>query len=148
MVHIASELEIARPVHEVFAYVTDPGKLAEWQETTVSVTQQTPGPLRAGTRLREVRSAPLGKQVESLVEVAEYEPDRVFAMRILDGPLKVDGGYRFEASPGGTRVAFEAQGELHGPLRAMAPLVRRVLARQFGVYHRRLKEILEGQTSG
>src|SRR4051812_27456328 len=138
MIEIASELEIARPAHEVFAYVTDPAKLPEWQETTVSVTQETDGPLRAGTRLREVRRAPLGKRVESLVEVSEYEPDSAFALRILDGPLKVDGAYRFTGEDGRTRVSFAAGGELHGPLRLIAPLVKRAMTRQFAAYHRRL----------
>jgi ligand-binding SRPBCC domain-containing protein len=143
MVRIDSQIDIDRPIGEVFAYVTDPAKLAEWQETTVSVTKETAGPMGAGTRLREVRRAPLGKRVESRVEVSEYERDRVFATRILDGPLKIDGGWRFEGDDGHTRLRFAAQGDLHGPLRLVEPLVTRVLRRQFGIYHRRLKENLE-----
>jgi len=39
-------------------------------------------------RLREVHRAPGGKQLASLVEVFEYEPDRVFALRMLEGALR------------------------------------------------------------
>jgi uncharacterized protein YndB with AHSA1/START domain len=143
MVRIEEQFDIERPVAEVFGYVTDPAKLAEWQDTTVSVTKETDGPVRAGTRLREVRRAPFGKQIESLVEISEYEPDRLFGTRILDGPLKIDGAYRFEERDGGTHMAFQAGGEVQGPLRLAAPLLTRVLRRQFGGYHRRLKENLE-----
>jgi uncharacterized protein YndB with AHSA1/START domain len=41
-------LEIDRPVEGVFAYVTDPAKLAEWQPNLVSVTKETDGPVRLG----------------------------------------------------------------------------------------------------
>jgi len=141
---IDQQVEIARPVADVFAYVTDPGKLPEWQDTTVSVTNETGGPLGTGTRLREVRRAPFGKTVESLVEVATYEPDTAFALRILDGPLKVDGAYRFAGHDGHTHVDFTAEGDIGGPLKLATPLIRRTLARQFAAYHRRLKEVLEG----
>jgi uncharacterized protein YndB with AHSA1/START domain len=145
MVQIEDALAIRRPVTDVFDYVTDPAKLAEWQDTAVAVTKETDGPMRAGTRLREVRRAPLGRRMEQLVEVSAYEPDRVFGLRVLDGPLKVDGEYRFAASADGTRLEFTGRGELHGPLRLLAPLATRALRRQFAGYHRRLKDRLEAQ---
>jgi uncharacterized membrane protein len=145
---IHQQVQIDRPVAEVFGFVTDPATLPEWQETTLSVTNETGGPVHAGTRLREVRRAPFGKQVESLVEVAQYEPDRAFSLRVLDGPLKVDGAYRFEGEGGRTQVEFRAEGAVHGPLRLVEPLLKRTLARQFAGYHRRLKEILEARQAG
>jgi uncharacterized protein YndB with AHSA1/START domain len=87
MIDFTVETEIARPAREVFAYVTDPTKLATWQANTVSVVAEGDGPLGLGTRLREVHRAPGGKQLASLVEVSEYEPDRVFALRMLEGAL-------------------------------------------------------------
>jgi uncharacterized protein YndB with AHSA1/START domain len=143
MVRFESDILIQRPVGDVFGYVTDPANLPQWQETTVSAIKETAGPMRAGTRLREVHRAPLGKRAVSLVEVSEYEPDRVFATRILDGPLKIDGAWRFDDESGHTHLTFAAHGNLHGPLRLVEPLVSRMLRRQFGTYHRRLKENLE-----
>jgi carbon monoxide dehydrogenase subunit G len=140
---IDQQFEIGRPVADVFAYVTDPEKLPEWQDTAISATNETGGPLRAGTRLREVRRAPFGKRVEQIVEVATYEPERAFALRIVDGPLKVDGAYRFEGHGDHTHVDFTADGDVGGALKLVAPLVRRTLARQFAGYHRCLKEKLE-----
>jgi uncharacterized membrane protein len=144
MVRIAFPVEIERPVQEVFAYVTDLERLPDWQETTVSVTQETDGPMRAGTRLREVRRGPFGRRVESLVEVSRYEPDRAFDLRIVDGPLAIDGAHRFSGANGHTRIDFEASGELPRALRPATPLVARLMRRQFGAYYRRLKENLEG----
>lgn len=36
MIDFTIETEIGRPVSEIFAYVTDPDKLARWQTNTVS----------------------------------------------------------------------------------------------------------------
>jgi len=50
-------VEIARPPDEVFAFVTDPTKLSAWQDAD-EVQQLTEGPVRAGTRFREVHKRP------------------------------------------------------------------------------------------
>lgn len=52
------ETEIERTPAEVFAYVTDATKLATWQTNTVSAVPETDGPLRVGSRIREVHRAP------------------------------------------------------------------------------------------
>ena len=80
MIDFTVETPIERPAGEVFAYVTDPERLATWQTNTVSSTLEGAGPLGLGSRLREVHRGPGGKEFPSVVEVTEYEPDRVFAL--------------------------------------------------------------------
>ena len=143
MIRFAFPVEIDRPVQEVFAFVTDPARLAEWQTSTVSVTPQTDGPIRAGTRLREVHRAPLGRTLESLVEVARYEPDRRFDLHILEGPLPIDGHHTFSPANGGTRIDFVAEGQPGGVMRLAEPLLARALERQFRRYFAQLKDVLE-----
>lgn len=136
------EVEIARPVAEVFAYVTDPAMLATWQTNTVSAVQEDEGSLGLGTRLREVHRAG-GRSVPSLVEVSEYEPDRRFSLRVIEGPLPVDVRITFEPTDRGTLMCFGAHGQPNGPLRLAQPLLRRVLRRQFARYCATLKQVLE-----
>ena len=50
MIRIELPVDVARPVQEVFAYVTDLERLGEWQPNVVSVTKQTEGPMGQGTR--------------------------------------------------------------------------------------------------
>lgn len=85
MIQFTVETEIARSPTEVFAYATAPTKLATWQTNTISAAAEDDQPMRVGTRLREVHRAPGGEQLASLVEVSEYEPGRVFALRMLEG---------------------------------------------------------------
>src|ERR1700737_2408946 len=142
MIQFTVQTEIARPPAEVFAYVTDPTKLATWQTNTVSAIAETDGPLGIGTRVREVHRAPGGKQLASLVEVSEYEPDRVFALRMLEGALPIHARITFEPTELGTRVQLDAYGQPSGPMRLAQPLLRLTLKRQFAGYCATLKEVL------
>jgi uncharacterized protein YndB with AHSA1/START domain len=143
MIDFTIETEIDRPPGEVFAYVSDPENLPTWQTNTVSATQVGDGPLGLGTRLREVHRGPGGKEVASLVEVSEFEPDRVFALQIIEGPLPIDGRISLEPSGAGTKLAFRVHGQPSGPMRLAPPLLRIALKRQFKEHCATLKRVLE-----
>jgi uncharacterized protein YndB with AHSA1/START domain len=143
MIQFTVATEIARPPTEVFGYVTDPAKLATWQTNTISAVAEDDQPFGLGTRVREVHRAPGGKQLASLVEVSEYEPDRVFALRMLEGALPIHARITFEPTELGTRVQFDAHGRPSGPMRLAQPLIRLTLKRQFAGYCATLKEVLE-----
>jgi uncharacterized protein YndB with AHSA1/START domain len=130
---------VDRPPAEVFAYLTDPKRLPEWQENAVEV--HLDGPMREGALIREVRKGPGGKRVESLVKVAAYEPDRVFDLRIVEGAAHVHGDHRLEPSPdGGTIVRFTAHGELKGLLKLTRPLLPGLFRKSFVKLKRNLEE--------
>jgi uncharacterized protein YndB with AHSA1/START domain len=131
MIQFTIHTEIARPPSEVFAYATNPTKLATWQTNTISAVAENDGPLGLGTRVREVHRAPGGKQLASLVEVSEYEPDRVFGLRMLEGALPIHARITFEPTELGTRVQFDARGRATGPMRLAEPLLRVTVKRQF-----------------
>jgi uncharacterized protein YndB with AHSA1/START domain len=143
MIKFTVQTEIACPPTEVFAYVTDPATLASWQTNTVSATPEGNRPLALGTRVREVHRAPGGKQLASLVEVSEYEPDRVFALRMIEGALPIHPRITFEPTELGTRVHFHAHGQPSGAMRLLQPLLRVTLKRQFAGYCATLKRIME-----
>ena len=143
MIEFTVGTEISSPVAEVFAYVTDPAKLATWQTSTISAATESERPFGPGTRVREVHRAPGGKQLASLVEVSEYEPNRVFALRMLQGPLPVHARITFEATEAGTRLQLEAHGRPSGRMRLIQPFIRLILKRQFAAYCATLKQALE-----
>jgi uncharacterized protein YndB with AHSA1/START domain len=142
MIEFNIETHIERPVGEVFAYCTDPDKLATWQTNTVSAVPEGDGPLRFGSRLREVHRAPGGKELESVVEVSEFEPDRTFALRVVEG-TPVHARMTFEPTERGTLMRFAAHGRLTGAMRLAEPLLQRTLKRQFARQCATLKQVLE-----
>ena len=142
MIDFTIETEIERPPAEVFAYVTDPSKLATWQTNTVSAVPETDGPLRVGSRIREVHRAPGGKKIEELVEVAEYEPDRVLGLRNIEGP-PVQGRITLEPTERGTRFRFRVYGQPTGWQHLLEPLIMVIARRQFRGFCATLKRVLE-----
>jgi uncharacterized protein YndB with AHSA1/START domain len=141
------ETDIERPVAEVFAYITDPAKLATWQTNTVSAVAEDGAPLHLATRLREVHRGPGGRQLSSLVEVSELVPDRLFALRTIEGPLPIDARVSVAPSESGTRLRFNVRGEPTGPLRFLQPVMRFPLKRQFREHCATLKRVLEQSSS-
>lgn len=138
----AIETPIARPPADVFDVVTDLGRLREWQPMVVEVEQLDAGPLRTGTRLREVREV-RGRRLEQTVEVAAHEPGRRFGLRVLGGPLPVDGDLRFEPDGTGTRLRLLATVRPRGAQRLLAPLLRVGLRREFRKQYAALREMVE-----
>jgi uncharacterized protein YndB with AHSA1/START domain len=134
--------EIARPPEEVLAFVTDPARLHEWQAAVVEVESTPPGPLAAGSRMREVRQVG-GRRLEQLVEVAELRAPSTFKLRVLEGALPVHGDLSFESSAGGTRVTVHAFGRARGVMRGLTPLLNVGLKREFSKQYGALKSVLE-----
>jgi uncharacterized protein YndB with AHSA1/START domain len=142
MIEFTIETCIERSPATVFDYVSDPGRLSTWQTNTISSTQEGDGPFGLGTRLREVRRAPGGKEIESVVEVSEYEPARTLGLRVVEG-VPVHVHLTFEPAERGTLMRFRAHGRLTGPMRLAQPLFQRVLKRQFAHQCATLKDVLE-----
>jgi uncharacterized protein YndB with AHSA1/START domain len=141
VISFAFPVEVGRPVEEVFAYLTDPANLPEWQQTD-RVEQLTPGPLKAGTRLREVRTV-LGRRLESISEVSGYEPDRRFDLRIVSGLARVADRWTLEPIAGGTLLHFSTEGRARTPFRPLERVIAVVLERRRRRHHARLKLALE-----
>ncbi|HUZ28924.1 MAG TPA: SRPBCC family protein [Solirubrobacteraceae bacterium] len=128
----------AAPPELVFDYMTDPSNLSSWQTSKTLVEPLTEGPRRLGTRVRERTKPPGGKEFEQIVEFTEFDRPRRFHAHIAEGPYPIDGTWTFKPNGAGTEVTFTAEGELRGLLRFIEPIVKRLMARQFVDYHRRL----------
>jgi uncharacterized protein YndB with AHSA1/START domain len=133
-------IEIARSPEEVFAYVTDPSKLSTWQNAE-GVTPLAPGPLGAGTRLREVHKV-LGRRRVQITEIVVYEPGRRLEIRMVDGP-PVDGRWDFAPSGAGTLLTFTPIFRLTGIMQRLEPMLVLATRAVFWRFHRRLKRALE-----
>jgi uncharacterized protein YndB with AHSA1/START domain len=141
---IEQTFTVRRPPGEVFAYMTDPGNLASWQPSKVSVEPLTDGPPRLGYRVRERTKVGL-RQWDQVVEFNEFEPGRAFSTHIVEGSVPVDGRWTLQDDgAGGTSVRFVAEGELSGPLRLLEPVLRRGIARSFRRYHALLARNVDG----
>ena len=141
MIDFTIESRFARSPADVFDYVSDPERLPTWQTNTISSVPLDDGPLRVGTRLREVHRGPGGKELVSVVEVSEFEPGSVFALRVVEG-TPVHLRITLDPDGGGTRMRFRAHGELTGAMRLLQPVLARTLKRQFTQQLHTLERVL------
>ena len=137
----STTVEIGRPPDDVFAFVADPARLSAWQDVA-EVEQLTEGPVRAGTRFREVHRV-MGRRRTEITEVVECDRPRVFHIRVVEGP-PVDGRWELAATPaGGTKMTLTPLAHLAGRARIANPAVELMTALAFRRFHRRLKRALE-----
>ena len=111
MAPIVNSIEIARPPHEVFAYVTDPSHLSEWQESVVSV-QGEPGDRVGSVVTITRRVGPMKRTMPS--EVTELTPPSSWAVRTPTGPIRGSASGRVEPLDNGERSRVTIAVDLHG----------------------------------
>lgn len=109
VVRAEESIVVERPIEEVFAYLTDLERVPEWQ-TNVLFLQLQSGSLRPGAQLVELRKF-LGRKIESVVEVTEYDPPHRYTIKTQSGPIPFEISNVLSESGGGTRIDAAVEGE-------------------------------------
>ncbi len=146
MVRVEDSIVVARPIEDVFDYLTDPETLPEWQGSALEARVEGEGPMRAGSRVLERRKF-LGRRLESTMEVVEYELPRRFAIKVGSGPVPFTATNSLSEADGGTRIEAVIEGEPGGFFRLAEPLVVRALGREMRNNLATLKDVLEERGS-
>ena len=134
-------IHLNRPVEQVFAFLMDTGKLSTWQSNLIKTEQITEGPLRAGSRFREVRR--LGRRESEIQgEITVFEPNKRFETKTLTKP-EVTVSYSFEAEDGGTRLKHKFVMLTSGLMRLLEPLIAGSIKKESASDFETLKRILE-----
>ena len=145
MAPIVSSIEIARPPEEVFAYASDPTRLAEWQESVVSSRMEGTGPPGVGTRASVTRR--VGRIERAMTaELVELSPPTSWAVHGVDGPVRgnVKGTVAALDDGARSRVTIELDLVGYGIGKLLVPLFVRSQARkEMPTNLRNLKERLE-----
>ena len=142
MITVEETIVVERPIEEVFAYLTDPARVPEWQSSALEAHLEGEGPMRAGSRVLEKRKF-LGRQMDSTMEVLEYEPPNRFTIKASSGPVPFEVTNTLTAAEGGTRINAVLEGEPGGFFRLGEPLVARAVVRELRHNLETLKDVLE-----
>jgi uncharacterized protein YndB with AHSA1/START domain len=140
-VDFTNTVVIHRPPREVFRFLADLENIPRWNEAIIETQKTSQGPVGVGTTYRQVRSLP--SRSEEALEITEFDPDRLLAIRGGLGPLHGTVSYMLEPVDEGTRLTNAADLEGQGVMRIAAPLaagkIRESVATNLGV----LKDLLE-----
>lgn len=108
---------INRPIQKVFAFFTDPSNELKWRTHLKEVAAE--GPIAVGSRVHQVVKGPGGRGIPADIEITGYEPSARYAFRVVAGPVRPVGEFRFAAENGGTTVSLSLAAELTGIKRLM-----------------------------
>jgi uncharacterized protein YndB with AHSA1/START domain len=144
MAPIVASVEISRRPEDVFAYITDPSHLPEWQESVIRVKTDdsaTGGGSRAAMTRRVGR-----REMDMTADITDLDPPKSWRVRGVDGPVRGNVKGTIEPLDDGarSRVTLELDLEGHGIGKLLVPLVvRRQAQKELPINVQNLKERLE-----
>ena len=144
---VTVEIVIDRPRDDVTAYAMNPDNDPVWISGIQQARMLTEPPFAIGTTVERL-AAFLGKRIEYVLEVVEYDRQSLLVMRSIKGPFPMRVTYEFEEADGGTLTRIRIQGEASGFYRLAAPLISRSVKRNVTNDLRALKKLLESETDG
>jgi uncharacterized protein YndB with AHSA1/START domain len=143
MIQHEVSIHLNSPVDRVFAYCADAKNLRAWQANLIENEQLTEGPIRVGTRFREVRrTGP--RQSEIQAEMTAFEPNKLFSTKTILGP-QATVSYAFDAERSGTRITYQFTLQPSGFMRLMEHLIAGSIKKDADADFQKLKRILENQ---
>jgi uncharacterized protein YndB with AHSA1/START domain len=147
MAPIVNSIEIARRPEDVFAYLTNPSNVPDWQQSAVSARGDA-SPLTVGSRVVVTRR--FGRMERAMTnEVTELNPPKSWSLRGTDGPVRGNVKGTIEPLSDGqrSRVTLALDFEGHGIGKILVPLVvRRQVQAEMPRNLQNLKGRLEGGT--
>jgi len=88
-VRIERSETVRRPLADVYALLSDQGRVTEWREDVVASERLSPPGELDGARYRETIATPFGPQTATVQ--LSVEPPYRFGFEVLDGPLRPTG---------------------------------------------------------
>jgi uncharacterized protein YndB with AHSA1/START domain len=105
--------DIRAPAAVVFAVLSTPERLPEWNTAVESARRTEPDvTVQLGSRAI-MAGRMLGQVLESETEVVAFDPPRLFATHAIRGP-RLHSRFDLEVLPQGTRVRLDVTGEVPG----------------------------------
>ncbi|MBV8948134.1 MAG: SRPBCC family protein [Solirubrobacterales bacterium] len=141
---ITHSIEIDRRPEDVFAYLDQFDRHGEWQSNIVRATVETEGPVRIGTRVKEIRKIG-GREQDTSFEVTEYEPPRKSSFRGVTGSVRPVGTVTVEPIGDGSKSKVSIEFDLvgYGMGKLLAPIARRQARKTTAESQEKLKTRLE-----
>jgi uncharacterized protein YndB with AHSA1/START domain len=142
MFTIQQSVTIARPVEEVFAFLTDPASIPRWRPDVIET--RSGGPLQAGSEFDEILNF-AGRKTQTF-RVTVFEANKTLEVAAIAGlGIRPTQRYSISSNAGSTMVSIRVTVRAQGLFRVMEPLLPRMIASKWRDYSARLRELLETQ---
>jgi carbon monoxide dehydrogenase subunit G len=142
MINFEISTLIDRPVQDVFTFISNPLNLPKWQAMIAGIEQVTPGAVGVGSKYK-VSAEMMGRKIDGVMEVVEYQPSTRFGFVNNAGPLLVTVTVTLKPVGTGAKVTINAQGEPGGLFKLAEGALAGQVKNQMEANLARLKAVLE-----
>ena len=141
-IDVKVEVFIHRSREDVTSYAMNPDNDPVWISGIVEAKMLTDPPLGRGTQVLRVARF-LGKRIEYVLEVVDYDPSSLMQMKSVKGPFPKEVFYQFEEADEATLARIRVQGEASGFFRIAGPIMARSVKKNITNDLKALKLLLE-----
>ncbi len=141
-VDVQAEISIASPRQEVAAFAMEAENDSRWIGGISEARRLTEPPTGVGTRVERIASF-LGRRIEYVMEVSEYEPPARIVLRSIKSPFPMCVSYEFEDRDGATLARIRIEGTAEGFYRIAAPVLGRAVKQSIARDLRNLRALFE-----
>jgi carbon monoxide dehydrogenase subunit G len=122
MSHYRATLETQLAREEVFAYLSDFSNAEEWDPGTLQAARVDEGPVGVGSEFRLV-AAFLGRRTSITYRIVEYDRPNAVGFRGENATVVSSDRITLASTDAGTRIVYDAELTLKGPLKLADPLL-------------------------
>ncbi len=144
MINLNLSMLIYHPIKQVFDFVSVPENDFQWQYGTLASARLSEDLNNVGAMFRSVGHL-LGRRVQSVFEVTQYEQNKKYGYKSVSGPLQLHTSYTLEASGGGTKLNISTQANLVNLFQMDEHLLEKDMKKQLKENLAMLKNLLEAK---
>ena len=142
MINLNANVQVYRPVTQVFDFVSAPENDFLWQYGTLASAHISESIVGRGACFRTVGHF-MGHRTQSTFEVTEFEPNKKYGFKSLSGPLQSQTSYTFDLDKGRTQINISIQANAINLLQFSEGVLEKKMRKQLKENLALLKEILE-----
>ena len=141
MITFSESVLIDKPVEEVFAFTANLNNLPKWQKSVLSVDTTAAG-ISKGSQYSLVRKF-MGREVKATMEVTDYTPNSLLALKGMDGTVNLKLKNTFEPEGKSTKLTINMEAEVGGFFKVAESVVAKQMKEQMKGDELVLKGLLE-----
>lgn len=123
MARYIASVDTNKPVEEMFAYLSDFTSTEEWDPGVVTATRGEDGAIGVGSTFELVASF-LGRENELTYVVTEFDAPHAITLRGENKSVVSLDRITTEPHEGGTRITYDADLSMKGPLKLLDPALK------------------------
>lgn len=143
MARYRTVIDSPKPREELFAYLSDFSSAREWDPGVSRATRSDSGEVQVGSQFDLVASF-MGRETPLSYKVTAIEPPRSVTFRGENSNVVSLDTITFADRPNGTRVTYDADLTLKGPLKLADPLLKLAFGRIGDKARDGLRDALDG----